>query len=494
MKWFICLVLFAFGASTANSQNIGKFVMISDFHYDPAVTVPQYGADSPLWLINKTVHDLADIVRDDPCDFIVTGGDLVSHSLSSMGPTQATALFVEVLDTLTNSFTEAFGTQNKFLSSPIMAIGNNDLYPKYAGPGTTPDWFVSFADHWPSINYQDTSRASFLQNGTYAIDVPIPGGKTLRVLSLHTNYWSVWNTRVQQQDQDPAAIFLFLSEQLATAKQQGVFVYILGHIPPGIDQYDQSQMWQTRFVPIYTNIVTPYLGTTVMGQLFGHEHVSLIHMFGDKASSAGPVQYHSSISPYYDNLPSFRIYTYNRDTLQLLDYEDWFMDFQAPDPQYQKLFSSALQEYNIPSLDTNGYCEFIANMYNNDSLLSTYIYNSILPSPNRAGCDDTCHQSVLCQMQFLNMDDYQSCMNPQKNLRLQCLNEPTNMPTTPPQSSTTGKPDHKPLPHSKMVSIVVGGIFGVLLFGVIIGVIVYFRIIRARRHSHTLLNDGTQSF
>lgn len=42
----------------------------------PSPSDTQFGHDSPLWLINKTIFSLANIVRDDPlsCDFILCTG------------------------------------------------------------------------------------------------------------------------------------------------------------------------------------------------------------------------------------------------------------------------------------------------------------------------------------------------------------------------------------------------------------------------------------
>lgn len=418
-------------------QNVGKFVVISDFHYDPNIarsSTPSpsditFGYDSPLWLINKTIHSLANIIHSDPlsADFILCSGDLVAHSLADISDlTNATNFFDGVLQTLANTFSNAFKNDNQFLSSPIVAIGNNDLYPKYSAPGTTPGWFASFAANWPSLNYNAESKRSFLAGGSYAIDIPINNERNrVRILSLHTNYWSLYNLQTANQS-DPGDVFLFLRNELAKAKQEGIKVYILGHIPPGVDEFDQTPMWQERFVPIYTDLVTPYLGNTIMGQIFGHEHVSQFHMMNDETSgdknNAGPIQYHSSISPYYNNYPSFRIYTYDRDNLQMLDYADWYMNFQVPNPEYQLVFSSALSAYNLASLDNKGYCEFTSNMYQNASLLSSFVHNSLLSPPSLASsCNQTCQESILCQTQFLNIPEYEECMNSKKRERLRCV-------------------------------------------------------------------------
>lgn len=87
LRYFCLVMLLAFAASRnvptsklINSRNIGKFVMISDFHYDLnqsskynvsdilcnvfiIIIEAVFGQDSPLWLINITVFSLADIVR-----------------------------------------------------------------------------------------------------------------------------------------------------------------------------------------------------------------------------------------------------------------------------------------------------------------------------------------------------------------------------------------------------------------------------------------------
>lgn len=92
-------------------------------------------------------------------DFILNTGDLNSHSLALKSAADAITyrdqvnifsflkLFtlLQILNGISTAFQNAFNsTGNKWAGSPIISLGNNDLYPKYAAPGATPDWFSGY--------------------------------------------------------------------------------------------------------------------------------------------------------------------------------------------------------------------------------------------------------------------------------------------------------------------------------------------------------------
>jgi len=422
---FISLFIFSLFAAAANARNVGTFVVLSDVHYgpelgnqaSPSIADVAFGDDSPFWLVNSSIYAMAQFVPNP--DFILISGDLVAHSLSSENSSYALVYGAEVLSTISEIFAKAYNTTNKYVSSPITALGNNDLYPKYAAPNTTASWFQMFADNWPSLNYDTTEQQSFLGGGSYTIDIPIPGSSlgSIRIIVLHTNYWSSSNT-LTANDADPGGVLAFLTNQLSSAQTSGKKVYILGHIPPGMDHYAQSPQWQARFITEYLNIVLPYVGSTVLGQFYGHEHVSLFRLFGQLSPQqantmnlAGPVHLQTSISPVYDNYPGFRAYSYDRDTLDLIDFAAWYLPFESSS-DWQVQFTSMKAEFGLPDFGIDGFCSFVQNMYTNNTLVDSYITNSYSAAPDETACTtEQCRLVIICNAQFLTPGDYAACTN-----------------------------------------------------------------------------------
>jgi hypothetical protein len=450
------------------TQNLGKFVVVSDIHYAPEIgsNPPspvdiQYGNDSPMWLVNSTVYAIGDAQLVAPNDFILLSGDLISHDLAYLPDDQAIVYANTTLSGLRDAFARVFGkSDNKFLISPVICLGNNDLYPKYPAPNSTSSWLSGIASAWPSITYDSVAKQSFLQSGAYSIDIPIPSTtpSIVRVISLHTNYWSSQNIYTTN-DADPGGVFALLKAALKKAQTDGVKVYIIGHIAPGIDHHALTNLWQPRFVSTYMSIIQPYLGNIILGQFYGHEHIALFRLFAEPntkfgggnnnggsgggvlpAASAGPIRLHSSISPVYGNNPSFRQYTYDRDTLEVLDFSEWFLNFtDARNPVWTKQFSSAKSLYNLPNVDAYSYCAFVGNMYENQTLYNEFYINSYAFATDTPACDDICKSQLLCDVQFIYSDDYNACVSGDK--MLQCSGpSPTTSGSSTSTSPTTSTP------------------------------------------------------
>jgi len=331
---------------------------------------------------------------------------------------------------------------------------------------------IRYAAQWPSLNYNQTSLTSFLNGGSYSIDLPA-GSSVVRVIVLHTNYWSISNLYTTN-DEDPGGVFAFLQSELKKAQNDGVKVYILGHISPGIDHFASQNLWQPRFVPKYLSITLPYVGTTIKAQFFGHEHVALFRLYGnlsiyplDITYDVTPIILHSSISPIYLNYPSFREYSYDRDSFELIDFSDWYLDFSnATNPIWQLQSASVKQHYDLSRIDSNSICGFVKRMYNNNSALLDYLENSYSYSPDYVTCTDKiCEIKALCDAQFLVMDDFNNCVN--KGIRLLCAEDSTTTTTATTTTSTSGGNNNPNTGYFKWAILAGGVIFLLLLTGTI---------------------------
>jgi len=226
------------------SESIGYFLAVSDIHFDPASTSsPVYGADSPLSLVNSSLAAMYATLSDP--DLIVITGDLTCHSYSNPGWVEAQLVY----PTLASMFANQFSSQNPFVQSPILAIGNNDLYPKYSAPpspGSDSAWFVNLTNYWNTFNSSQSVYQTFVEGGYYRID-PFPEAETtLTLLVVHTNWWST-SCSATVHISDPASQFEWLLDELESAQEENRTVWIIGHIPPGVDLFSDAPLWQEQF-------------------------------------------------------------------------------------------------------------------------------------------------------------------------------------------------------------------------------------------------------
>jgi len=162
--------------------------------------------------------------------------------------------------------------------------------------------------------------------------------------------------------EDPGQQFAWLSEQLKTAKRERRSVYIIGHIGPGIDHYLNIPTWLSRFQDTYLEIIDPYLNSVIKTQLFSHEHAGIFKLFARDV-----IFFNGAISPITGNNPMFRIYTFSHPSMDLIDWEEWYLplsdqggnqsrqakeaeEWEQRYPSYTELFN--LRSINFVSLQS----------------------------------------------------------------------------------------------------------------------------------------------
>jgi len=125
--------------------------------------------------------------------------------------------------------------------------------------------------------------------------------------------------------EDPFHQFAWLRSRLESAAEQNRTVWIVGHVPPGIETYGYSELWEPAYVEKYLDIVQdPVLGPTVAAQFFGHVHKEEFRILPNAPPGAGPIILTSAISPVYGNNPQFRYFEYDHVSQRPLTYKEFF--------------------------------------------------------------------------------------------------------------------------------------------------------------------------
>merc|ERR1712232_400959 len=137
--------------------------------------------------------------------------------------------------------------------------------------------------------------------------------------------YSVWHTPASSHlPEDPFEQMAWLRQRLEAASAEGRSVWIVGHIPPGMETYGYTELWHQQYVKAYLNLVEdPKLGGCIAAQLFGHVHAEEIRVLPRAPPGAGPVLLMGAISPIFHNNPSFRLVEYDASTGRMLDYTDY---------------------------------------------------------------------------------------------------------------------------------------------------------------------------
>lgn len=229
----------------------------------------------------------------------------------------------------------------------IAALGNNDSYcGDYMIQPKSP--FLSMlADVWgPLLRAEDrgTFESTFRATGTYSIPSPLDSNTTLIV--LNTNFLSKnFNRRTPcycrpgdfgPENAEPGEELLtWFQEELKQAKESGRRVWIVQHIPPGLDTYEALQgkpgySFTPEFNERYLAVIEDY-AEVISAVIAGHYHMDDFRLIrNEQDRPAAFIHLVPSISPYNSNNPGFELVTFSPTTGRLIDYRAFYTNVAEP--------------------------------------------------------------------------------------------------------------------------------------------------------------------
>ncbi|WP_160127506.1 metallophosphoesterase [Kordia antarctica] len=352
-----------------------KFLALSDVHIDgnlPQTRFEKKGktdssvTSDTLW--QRTKAKIESVAKAENPKFMVYLGDLPGYDDSERR--NNTHLMLQNL-------------RNLEVNVPILYLpGNNDSlegdYYSFSNDSlnTVLNEDADASNPWPIINSKSsTIQVKNLddnqkQFGYYSVDL-IDGTNTLKVIALNTvifcaqgNHRYIDSDGVSQQKatQDQMTWLETKLNSLGTNDR----VIIMMHIPIGIDGFSGKQMWKNdlEFIDKSGNKQTLYNGfldliaahqTNIVGILNGHTHTDgLRRLYTSDAKSAMTTFSVSTpgIAVNHGNNPSFKTFTYDTTTFDLLDFETYYAS-----PTVHKTYkhSTHLKNTDFKFLDASSY-------------------------------------------------------------------------------------------------------------------------------------------
>ena len=295
------------------------------------------GADTSFALFDSSVKAMRKPAAG--AGFVAVSGDLISHAFpckyNTLFPNsepEAYRTFVE--KTLDYVIDELYGA---FPGVPVfVALGNNDSdcgdYRLDAGSDFLKVIGKEVAKDFPAAERQDAEQ-TFALGGYYSVALPAPIENT-RLLVLNDIFMSK-NYSTCAGKSDPAAAdaqIAWLRQQLAEARAGKETIWVMGHIPPGVDLYTTA----TKMIDVCGGrSPVMYLSTEKLADvlvdsadvielaIFAHTHMDETHLLRNDGQSGKSVAVKvvSSISPINGNHPSFSVARIDPSSAALKDYK-----------------------------------------------------------------------------------------------------------------------------------------------------------------------------
>ncbi len=384
----LCITLFLFVSLQSlfsQAQRTASVVMLSDIHFDPfhdpaklprlrtepiehwpsilnAAPSPTQAADlqalqtacgaralDTAWPLLKTSLAAAHDAEPRPA-FVTLSGDLLTHDFPCRFNRLATGASPQDLSAFAAK-TVAFvlgQMRQAFPRVPVFgALGNNDS--GCADYRATPSDSFQTGVSGSLAAASGASPSSFTPDGDYSVSLPAPMDHA-RLLVLEDMFEArQFNTCAAAADRAPQKAQIdWLRAQLTAARARGEHVWVMAHIPPGIDVYTSFRRYVFQPTQLCTAEPRPFLADTSFSDalldyadivrlaLFGHTHmdeIRLLRRSDPGASSAAtdpqapsqtaaaiPAKLVPAITPVFGNHPAFLVAAIDPHTATLKDW------------------------------------------------------------------------------------------------------------------------------------------------------------------------------
>ena len=299
---------------------------------------PTRGTDTSYALYQSSLQAIH--AQAGEAKFVILSGDLIAHSFSC----KFAAVFPKAAPGDYKTFVEKtidYVMANLRAALPgvpvYAALGNNDSdcgdYQLDVNSAFLKESGQVFAADLDGAEKAQALR-DFAAGGYYSVSLPAPVEKT-RLLVLDDLFMSVrYQTCGGKEDAAPAAAQIaWLKQQLNEARDKKEKVWVMAHIPPGVDSYSTARKWMelcgggkpkmflsSEALP---EVLAAY-GDVIQLAIFAHTHMDEVRLLmpakSDAVQKPIAVKMVASISPIDGNNPSFTLATIDPAHAILEDY------------------------------------------------------------------------------------------------------------------------------------------------------------------------------
>lgn len=318
------------------------------------------GEDSSWQVLSGSLQ--AARIQDPKPLFVTMSGDLLTHNFDCRMKTlvpSATAQDISEFAEKTVAFI-SLELRQTFPGIPVyIALGNNDSgctnYHQSPGSRFVHSAAESSAAGFTKPVYQRIAVRAFSARGDYSVILPAPMDET-RLVILQDVFESplYQDCDGKTKQEEAVAQIRWLRAQLMAATSEHQHVWIMAHIPPGVDEFAAFHKYTDHPANMCEVLhPTPMLTSDALADtitqfsdivrlaIFAHTHMDEIKLLHDNDGGRVPAKLVPSISPVNGNNPAFIVAEVDPHSAIVKDYSV----FVAAD----KTASSWMEEYKYSS-------------------------------------------------------------------------------------------------------------------------------------------------
>jgi hypothetical protein len=356
----------------------------------------EYNHETNYDLLDKTLNAMK--AETDNPDFIILTGDYICHDFGKIYREQTSIMSYEdlhafIMKTITYV---THKIRDKFPESIIIpTFGNNDSYCGDYHLKNEGKFLNDFSELYEPIlgsALPEEESENLRKHGYFCIKNP--DNNKHKIIGLNSIYMSVkyfndshpWNCNCTDHNVNQDSLvdmqFAWFTEHLEQSKKNGEKVWVITHIPPGVNVYktihennpkkplEAYLYWKDEYNDQYMNILDKY-SDIIFTTMAGHTHMDDFKIH-HTATSTSAIHISPSISPVFGNNPAFQIVEYNRNNANFTDYTTYYIDLEKADKAKWKGEYRFTESYPVKDMSAYGYDSLFVYICNNDKYFNNY--------------------------------------------------------------------------------------------------------------------------
>jgi predicted phosphodiesterase len=398
---FLCAIVAYCGpadrrAIAAGASTTRPWLFVSDIHLDVNADADGAPGDDTNEALFRSFLAEAHAVDPDP-PVVVIGGDFIAHHAYKA---QNAATMARIARDFDRTFPHA-----QF----VITLGNNDsACGDYAAP-VGGQFLRLVARAWAPLVDRNGAAPDFVKrfshDGSYVATLPLPN---LRVAVTNDNFLSLrYDGKCAGDARAPQRALATLARDLRSAPA-GSRSWVLFHEPPGVDAFSTSHLTHRLFVvpflrPDYRDALVRMLAdprSHVALVIAGHTHKFSFRVLPTAKGPGIPMLLAPSVSPIFQNAPSFLRSTVSADG-ELGDVTQFAFD-GGRWKLHGDLASLGVDHFDAPSLSA-----LIARMKKDPALVQTFA--SLYEGGGEDEIDERNEIVYLCAMKNFADPSFEAC-------------------------------------------------------------------------------------
>lgn len=363
-----------------------------------------YNCDTPTVLLEAIEQRIVDDAAAERPQFVLWTGDHVSDfdGNTSIKDTQ---------DVLAD-ITRRLEVLQRRVGAPVFPlVGNHDTYPAFQFPARAPFFVYDFVrQNWGAFLSKASLDRMAGANQFYSERV-MPG---LRIVAVNTAMFFCANFLMPLTAQDPGGQNAWLRAELADARAKGDKVFLIAHVPFGLDEETRIyQMWQ-GFHDRLLDAMDGFHGNTIVASFYGHNHINSFKLLRNRDGSGASVGFlASSVSPKPLENPSITKYVFDLDApFTIRERINYYIDLAESNAQgrvvWKRSFSTA-ESYGLADCSAASMQHFIDTMRTDRTLFDKF-YSHLWANYQHRPCDARCQKQMLCTLESVNITEVNVCV------------------------------------------------------------------------------------